>query len=665
MSDNLDLFRRGYDVLSSRQRWEDRQRLWYLMRHQGIRRKNKPFPTAADLHLAIIDEMVTKLKPFTMAQLTGQDRLVTFCSRRQQLAETTDAAAEFFSYEIKERSNLLDIMETVVDTLWLRGRGIVKSYVDPYNGYRLIHENVDPLFLLMNDVYNDFEDADEWIHVRQIPVMTFKRDRRWCADFRADDGEINGDTMKKLSGGADAANRLHDVVERVRGERGRDFDRIQSDKEYREGVTHSASNDTIIVWEHYVRTVGGIMVYPYCPLAMDVVIRKPYGVPYKVDGKVSANFFSFTAEVKDEGWYSPRGMGDKLSDMEIYASKLWNAKADAITFFNTPMLTSENPIANPANYRQVPGEYIPGNVRAVQYGTPAISFDQEIAFARGEAEQRAQMPDLGLQKPNAAHKGEKQTAREVSAKMSLAQVGTNHAGTLFRKQLTKLLRFDWALCLAYRRTDLTYFVSDNLQTLPVQALHDEYLILPGGSTDDWDRSLRLQKAQARLEMLGPLSNTNKDELVRDVLAADDARLVKRILIPTQQKTASEAEDEATEISTMMTTHYPAPVLPGEDHLTRVKVLLQFLTAQGQKGVAVDPLAKQRLGQHLGAHLQYLKQLQPQAYKQVVQMMQQLERAPMPAPAAMGLRPMAGRPAPRPLPSVSAPMPATAGAMNML
>ena len=664
MNDHLDLFRRAYQILSDRQRWEDKQRVYYIMRHTGIRRRNKPFPTAADLHLALIDEAINKLKPFTLAQVTGQERLVTFCARRQQLQETTEAAADFFSFELKERSNLLKVLETVVDTMWLRGHGIVKAYVDPFNDYKLVHENVDPLFLLMSDASNDFEDADEWIHVRQITVGTFRRDRRWCANYRDDNGEIDPQIEAAISGGSDGQSRLQNTIERIRTQRGRDFDMIQSDKETREGVTHTTSNDTIIVWEHYVRTIGGIMVYPYCPVAMDVEIRKPYGVPYKVNGKVSCPFFSFIAEQKDDGWYSPRGVAEKIADNEIYGCKVWNAKADAITFFNTPILTGETPLQNPANYNLVPGEYIPGNVRAVSYGQPSISFDQEIMFTRSEAEQRSQMPDLGIQQSGQPqHRGEKPTAREISAKMSLAQVGTNHSGNLFRRNLTDLFRHDWGLCLQYKRSDLTYFISDNLQTLPPQALHDEYLILPGGSTDDWDKGQRLQKAMGRLQALGALPNTNKDELVRDVLAADDARLVKRILIPQNEKGASESEDEAQEITSMIVTHYPAPVLPGEDHATRIKVLVSFMMAQGQKSVPVDPMAKQRIQEHLVVHMKYLKQLQPQAYKQMVQQIQQMERQPMQpanrtlAPGAMGVR--------RPMPQVTAPPAQGQPAMAML
>jgi len=622
MNETRDLFGRAWQLLQDRQTWETKQRRYYVMRHEGIRRRSKPFPTAADLHLALIDEKVNQKKAFTLAQVMGANRLGAFVCMREQLQETTESVNEFFDFELKHRSNLLDVLDTVIDTMWLRGRGIIKSYVDPFDDYKIVHENVDPLFLLMSGQANDFEDADEWVHVRQISVSKFKRDRRYFNRTLTpmDDKELDR-RVNLIRGGQDALNRL-------RTNYGRDFDEIMLDKEVREGFTYSNSSDTIIIWEHYVRTMGGIMVYPYCPVDMTVEIRKPYGVPYKVQGRVQEGFYSFVAEKKDEGWYSPRGIAEKIADKEIYACKLWNAKADAITFFNTPMLTSETPIQNPANYRMVPGEYIPGNARPVQFGQPAISFSEEIAFARGEAELSSQSVDIGIEKTNDRGGADPRTAREVTIASGLAQVGQNYSGSLFMRSLAKLLKFDWGLCLQYKRRNLTYFVADDLKTLPAQALHDEYLITAGGAPDDWDKEQKIARATRRLQLLKGAPNVNQDELVRDVLTADDARLVKRLLLPQGQKAASEAEDETQEITSMMVTHFPAPVGPGEDHLTRIKILLNFMQAQGIKGVPVDPLARQRIQEHFTVHMQYLKQLQPEAFHQVVAQIRQMEQQRM-------------------------------------
>jgi hypothetical protein len=611
------LYARAWQILQDRNDWEQKQRRFYIMRHDGLRRRAKPFPSAADLHIALVDEAISKLKPFTLSQVFSSPRLATFVAMRKQLQQITESASDFFTFEMRQRSNFVKVLETCVDTMLLRGRGIIKSYVDPYDDYRIVHENVDPLFLLMSDTADNFDDADEWVHVRQMSVPKFKRDRRFFnrVEEEMSDGELNK-KINLLRGGKDAADRL-------KTQRGRDFDTIQMDKEIREGVTHSISSDTIIIWEHYVRTLGGITVYTYAPVAMDVEIRKPYGVPYKVGGRVSAPFFSFQMEIKDDGWYSPRGVAEKIADKEIYACKMWNAAADAITFLNTPMITSDTPLQNPANYRMVPGEYIPGNVRPVQFGQPAMSYGEQIMFARGEAELSAQMPDYGIEKPG-QQKGEKRTATENNRIASLQSVNQNHAGSIFKECLMKLFRHNWGLILEYKRASLTYFISEDLQSMPEQAMHDEYLITPGGAADDWDKQSKLQKAVQRYEALKGAPNINQDELVKDVLDADDGRLSKRLLMPQNQRLAMEAEDEAMEI-VILTDGFPASVKPGEDHLTRIQVLLGWMQKQGMQRKPVDPIAKQRIHQHLIEHLKYLQQLNPQAYKGLMQQIKQSEQ----------------------------------------
>ena len=87
--------------------------------------------------------------------------------------------------------------------------------------------------------------------------------------------------------------------------------------------------------------------------------------------------------------------------------------------------------------------------------------------------------------------------------------------------------------------------------------------------------------------------------------------------------------------------YPAPVLPDEDHATRIMVIVQFLQKQTQEGQAIDPNALQKLQKHLAEHLQYLKKLQPDAYKQIVPLLHQMD------PGGQGAAPMPGNVSPMP------------------
>ena len=109
---------------------------------------------------------------------------------------------------------------------------------------------------------------------------------------------------------------------------------------------------------------------------------------------------------------------------------------------------------------------------------------------------------------------------------------------------------------------------------------------------------------------------------------------------------SEAEDEAMEI-VILEDGFPAEVLPGEDHATRILVLLGWLAKMSVTRVPVDPLAKTRIVQHMMLHYQYLKQTQPQAAKQIAARIVSTERGLAMLASGKGQPAAGGPPAPAP------------------
>ena len=80
--------------INSRERWEARQGLWYQMRNDGLARKQKPWPNAADMHFPLVDTTINKLKPGFFQQAMGLNVLATFVPMRSQLAGFTSAAGK-------------------------------------------------------------------------------------------------------------------------------------------------------------------------------------------------------------------------------------------------------------------------------------------------------------------------------------------------------------------------------------------------------------------------------------------------------------------------------------------------------------------------------------------------------------------------------------------
>lgn len=579
------LFDTASEALGLRGQWEQRQRLYSQMRVDGLRRRNKPWPAAADLHFPLIDLNIRKSKPFWESQATSHERLVSFVSLQEQQQAMTTAAAEFMDFELRQNTNYLRELNRSIDTMCLRGRGVLKAIVDPFEDYAIKFESVDPIFIIMADQADDFEDADWFVHIQHLTLPRYKRDRRY---------EQKETTINAIRGNKDL-----DVAAGV-----------LQDKEAREGVNYSRNPNQIIIWEHYVRTMGGFTVYTYSPLKPDLQLRRPYGVPYKSQDKCSLPYFSFAMEIKEKGWYSPRGVAELCAPFESYTCKLWNEKSDAMTLGNRPVLTSDQQIPNTANIRWNPGEIVPGNLKAVAMPAPAISFDQELMFARSVSEQITMLPDFGITVPGDQSTGKSRTATENNRISNLQSIGTESQGKIFRGDLARVYRHVWGLMLQFKRKNLAYYAGDELKTLPEGALHDAYLIQPDGSPNDWDKTQRLNKAMGRLQTFQGSPNVDQDVLVRDALAADDPKLAQEAFIPAGLRSANEQEDEAEEIQ-ILKDGFPAAVRPNEDHASRIFILLSWLKKQQAMGAPLDPLAKKRISEHMALHFMFLQKIDPQ------------------------------------------------------
>jgi hypothetical protein len=412
-------------------------------------------------------------------------------------------------------------------------------------------------------------------------------------------------------------------LRRITGKGPDQTDNLELDRRTREGITHCDDNNTIVLWEHWVKTMGGWTYYTYSPLAPELEIKTPVGCPYKYDGKPSLPYFSFPMELKDKGWHSSRGLAEKTAPFETLGCKLMNDFLDNLTFTTKPIFTSEGQIPNSANLRFAPGEFVPGNLKRVDMGGAPMELTQVVNLVKGISEELIQTPDFGITQ-DGQPSGDKRTATENQRIAQLQDVGSSFNGDAFRRRLTKVYRHCWGLMLQFKREDLSYLANGELKMMPEQALHEAYMLVPGGRSDAWNRQQNFGRAVARLQMFKGAPNVNQDELVKDVIAADDPAKVKTLYVPQDVAAANEAEDEAQEIS-ILTEGFPAAVQPDENHFARAMVLVQWLDAQHLRGVPVDPLAQQRVQEHLAQHIQLLQQTNPDQYQQLLQQIQMMEQ----------------------------------------
>lgn len=393
----------------------------------------------------------------------------------------------------------------------------------------------------------------------------------------------------------------------------------------REGITWTQDEDIIVIFEHWRKDKDGNWgFHTYSPLKPEVPLRD--GAPfvkcgYRWRGEDSLPFFSFTVEETNKGWYAPRGLAELLAPFQSYLKRMWDEKADSMSYLNRPLFTA--PVGsqiNPANIQFRPGEYVPGGLQTVPMNPPAFSFDEEMQKTREISEQLAMVPDFGL--AGGQNKKDPRTAREIGFIEAISSVGVEMNGRMLRRRLAKLYQHCYAVLRQNVGDELNFFAQTELQQLPQQALHEQYLIQPDGSADQWNKPQKFARALARFQNLSGHPNVDQGELAKGLIAADDPREVRMLYLPGDMAAQDEMEDEAKEI-VIMKEGWPAVLKPGENHQARLTVLIGWIQKQGMVGAPVDPLAMQRVGEHIAQHLEALKQQNPHGAKEIEAQMQMM------------------------------------------
>ena len=577
-----EYYTRIIEALNQRETWENRQRLFYQARYFGVRRKVKPWPTAADLHVQLIDTAIEKLKPSFVNSAIGNDILSSFVPMRQQLAPLTVSAERWFDYNMRERTNFQKEIVSVIDHILLYGRGVAKVVWNE-DKKRIDFEAIDPFHIIVPSYTKEFKDADFIVHIISTSVDSYKANPLYKQDE---------EFIKIISGKPSKSVGLRSE--------------IQDEIYRREGITQEAENDRIILWEMYTPSEDGWKVETYSPLVVAEDVRKPFVLPYKHG---EPPFVDFPYEVTGGGWYSPRGVAEILLPGENLLNKLKNSLSDYVELANRPVFEAQNPISlNTANLKMQPGQILPQGLKPVQFSQPPFDFQKLMLEERLLAEQRMGNPDFGA--GSQYQVSDRKTATEIQALQAQSAASGDLRNRMFRMGLAHLFKQCWSLYTQYNKKDLMYRYAEETGAMPPEGIHDEYSIEPKGGLDFINRQFALQKSVARMQMFQNNPFINQGELVKSVLEQDDPSLVRRLFQDPNAASGDQAEDQATEIATMLATGFPVAIKPSDDHKAHISVLFAFNQAAQSRQQQVDQSAMQVLMAHLQQHLQALEQVDP-------------------------------------------------------
>jgi hypothetical protein len=561
------------DDLAARANWDERQATFFEMRHHGLRRRSKPWQGASDVHVPLGDMAIERLKPYYFQQLFATDLIAQFVPATNQQSEFTTAAAQWFDFQLKQKSNLETEVLTAIDHLLVNGKGIMKVRWDIEKS-RLRFDAVDPQHIIVPPWTESIESADRVVHVMRYSPEAFDRN----PVFEVSSDQVLGDYGREAG----------------------DHSKAQ-EKFSREGMTWT-SDGHVIVWEVWCRDAEGWYVETFCPQRPEIDVRPPYRSPFD-HGRCP--FVELNYEVKEKGFYSSRGVMEQIAVFEVEATRLMNEKNDAMTLYNRPLFRTDRDIPNSANLRFKPGSILPHGVAPVQFPQPPFSFDQQMNVMRDMAQQRITTPDFGISSL-AGQQGDRRTATEVQAISGLHQQSSDLRMRIFRHGLASLYIMSWEVLLQYNKVDLNFWYVDTVIELPKGALHKRYGIIPSGSADGVNKPLMVQKVFQRYQLLAQNPFIDLGELTKSVLEVDDATLVKRLFRDPGTKAADDAEDQANEL-TFLRLGFPAVVRQNDNHEVHIQTILRYMEERARTGADLEPLEAASVEQHLEQHLQALEQ----------------------------------------------------------
>lgn len=583
MSERTELHEKIIKDIQDRTRWEQRQALWYEMRHQGLRRKSKPWNNASDLHFPLADSVIERLKPFYYMQIVGMDVIASFAPMRQQDAGMTVTAERWFDYQIKEKTNFLNEALTWVDHCLMSGRSVIKVYWDAKKK-KVQYDSIDPLMVVVPDRTKTLQDSDRVVHIMQMSIDSFRNNPMYA--------------------GVDA-----ELLQSKRSRSG-NSEEGEINKYRREGITYHSDLGKVIVWEVYSKEDDKVNMKSFCPEVPEMDLRPPMELDYKHG---DYPFVDFSYEVKDKGWYSPRGVCEIVGPFEASICKMWNEKHDAMTLFNRPMFKTDRDIPNASNIRLSPAQILPVGLAPVQMPNPPISWEAEIDQTRSIAEQRIGMPDFGVQ--SMQNRGDRRTATEINAISGIMAESNDLRARVFRLSLGKLYRQSWELYLQYNKTELDYRYREDTGQLRPDAFMGDYVIEPKGGPDSQNRALKLQQAMTRKQLFAGSPFINQAELDRSILELDDPSLVRRMFLDPQMRQQHEALEEANNLS-IIETGFPVPVRGDEQFELRIGVLVQYLDNKMGSGEEVSELTQQLVMKRLDDLLNAYEQVDPNSARQL-------------------------------------------------
>lgn len=389
---------------------------------------------------------------------------------------------------------------------------------------------VHPFDLIVPSYTTDLEETERITHVMWMSDRQIRQ--------RARDAKWNRSAVRDL---LEKRSREKDKYRSA----SRGYDHTLVEESLREGVNMDHTDAQFEIYEcatWFDVNGDGVdekVCVLYSPENPDAVLKA-----YEYRGVSSGNrwpYHTATFEKNKRRWYSPRGIPEKLDDLDAEVTAQHRAKLNRSAISNAPtFFYRTNSGINPRNFRWVPGQMFPtmnplGDVVPVQIPNLDLSFDQEQHILRTWAEQYVGTPDFGLTSQDSMT--EPRTATELRQIAQQGNQALSLRGSLFQHMMASVYDSLHDLWVVYGPDEVWVRITGTEPLrLTKEELQGDYLFIPTGIIGEQDPIVEAQKSLARIQILtqvGPLMGLRYEldmgEAVRDWLEKDDVRVYRRIV----------------------------------------------------------------------------------------------------------------------------------------
>jgi hypothetical protein len=168
-------------------------------------------------------------------------------------------------------------------------------------------------------------------------------------------------------------------------------------------------------------------------------------------------------------------------------------------------------------------------------------------------------------------------------------------------------------------------MGDQIETLPPEALNNDYIITPAGSAEAVNKEFMGQKAVTLFQMAQGNPYANMGEIFKNVLEWSYPGQVNRFYTNPQQRQEEQAKKTANDIGTIISTGAAMVPDPNDDMYTAAKTGMQVAMTIDQRGQVLPPDVAPKISNYIAQAREGLKKSNPQAYQQLTQELDMMDQ----------------------------------------